>query len=236
MSVRSHFGVIASGIQSVFDPSSVSGLKIWLDASDLSTITKDGSDRVSQWNDKSGGARHLTQATAGDQPLWLSADQNGRDVIDFTSNRFMDDSWSAESVPNTIFIAAELPQTGTGGRTNLISGYSSNAQSVFGDDPENTYKYAAGSAQGGTKTGIEGTWQDVYALYGGAYDFEINGDSISSANCGTDDWTGMTVGASSVDSQFGDMKVGEIVGYNASITGDDKTAILNYLKTKWGIS
>jgi hypothetical protein len=41
-----------------------SALSMWLDANDVSTITlKDGST-VSQWNDKSGNARHAYQAKA----------------------------------------------------------------------------------------------------------------------------------------------------------------------------
>jgi prepilin-type N-terminal cleavage/methylation domain-containing protein len=36
---------------SSFEPTDVSNLKLWLDADDLYTITKDGSNLVSQWND-----------------------------------------------------------------------------------------------------------------------------------------------------------------------------------------
>lgn len=36
-----------------FNPKSISGLALWLDASDLSTITLNGSN-VSEWRDKSG--------------------------------------------------------------------------------------------------------------------------------------------------------------------------------------
>ena len=34
-------------------PFGITGLKLWLDSDDSSTITKDGSNLVSQWNDKS---------------------------------------------------------------------------------------------------------------------------------------------------------------------------------------
>ena len=40
---------------------------LWLDADDATTITKDGGNLVSQWNDKSGNARHVTQATAANR-------------------------------------------------------------------------------------------------------------------------------------------------------------------------
>ena len=44
-------------------------LKLWLDANDESTITKDGSNYVSQWADKSGNGNHATQGTGNLQPV-----------------------------------------------------------------------------------------------------------------------------------------------------------------------
>ena len=60
-----------------------SSLALWLDAADSSTITLNGSD-VSQWNDKSGNAKHATQATAANQPAYLTTGFNGKPVISFT--------------------------------------------------------------------------------------------------------------------------------------------------------
>jgi hypothetical protein len=37
---------------------------MWFDATDLSSITKDGAGLISQWSDKSGNAKHATNATA----------------------------------------------------------------------------------------------------------------------------------------------------------------------------
>ena len=51
---------------------------LWLDAADADTITLNGSN-VSQWNDKSGNARHVSQSTSGNQPLYDSTD----DFVDF---------------------------------------------------------------------------------------------------------------------------------------------------------
>lgn len=67
-----------------FDPSSLNGLELWLDASDSSTITATGSPlKVSQWNDKSGNARHVTQATGTAQPSSGVNTQNGLNVLTF---------------------------------------------------------------------------------------------------------------------------------------------------------
>jgi hypothetical protein len=45
---------------------------LWYDAADASTITV--STGVSEWRDKSGNARHLSQATGANQPAWNSVD------------------------------------------------------------------------------------------------------------------------------------------------------------------
>ena len=55
---------------------------LWLDAADASTITLNGGN-VSQWNDKSGNARHATQATAASQPAYTAAGLNGKAVLTF---------------------------------------------------------------------------------------------------------------------------------------------------------
>lgn len=57
-------------------------LALWLDAADASTITLNGST-VSQWNDKSGNARHASQATAANQPTRTLNGLGGRTVLTF---------------------------------------------------------------------------------------------------------------------------------------------------------
>ena len=61
-------------------------LALWLDADDAPTITLNGST-VSQWQDKSGNARHVSQATASVQPAYLANDLNGKAGIDFYLNK-----------------------------------------------------------------------------------------------------------------------------------------------------
>lgn len=58
---------------------------LWLDAADTSTITA-SSGAVSQWDDKSSGARHFTQSTAGSRPTTGVTTLNGRNVIDFDND------------------------------------------------------------------------------------------------------------------------------------------------------
>lgn len=56
----------------------------WLDAGDtVNSVTKDGSNSVSSWRDKNGGAVNFEQSTPGYYPTWVDAVLNGYPVIQF---------------------------------------------------------------------------------------------------------------------------------------------------------
>ena len=60
-------------------------LALWLDAADTDTITLNGSN-VSQWDDKSGNARHASQETATNQPAYLATGFNGKPTLQTDGN------------------------------------------------------------------------------------------------------------------------------------------------------
>jgi hypothetical protein len=74
-----------------FTPTSITGLALWLDASDLTTLWQDSgrttpvaanSDPVGAWDDKSGNARHFTQATSSKRVSYLTNLVNGLPALD----------------------------------------------------------------------------------------------------------------------------------------------------------
>lgn len=71
---------------------------LWLDAADSGTITLT-SGKVSQWADKSGNARHVSQSSDAARPVITAAGQNGMDVVTFDGN-------------DTLATAANFPETG----------------------------------------------------------------------------------------------------------------------------
>ncbi len=68
-----------------FSPTDISGLELWLDAADSSTITTTSVGRVSQWSDKSGKDKHATQATDNIRPLFVPSVTNGLPGVRFDS-------------------------------------------------------------------------------------------------------------------------------------------------------
>lgn len=71
---------------------------IWLDAADPDTITI-ASGKISQWADKSGNARHISQSSDAARPVITAAVQNGMDVVTFDGN-------------DVLATAASFPETG----------------------------------------------------------------------------------------------------------------------------
>lgn len=68
-----------------FNPKQIAGLQVWIDGSDSSTFTLNGST-VSEWRDKSGNGRHFTQATALRQPAITSNAKSGKSAVAFTND------------------------------------------------------------------------------------------------------------------------------------------------------
>lgn len=107
-----------------FTPQSLANLALWLDSSDIITITKDGSDKVSQWNDKSGNGNNASQGTGANQPTYIPASINSKSVINFDGSTNVLNIAASSSIANifsgggTIItvIRAETMGGGGGGR------------------------------------------------------------------------------------------------------------------------
>ena len=69
------------------------GLKLWLDASDSSTITE-SSGAVSQWSDKSGNSNHVVQSTADNKPKTSISSLNGLNTLSFDGTDYLQASSS----------------------------------------------------------------------------------------------------------------------------------------------
>lgn len=75
-----------------FSPLDISGLQLWLDGSNLSSLYQDAArttpvttdaDVVGAMSDLSGNGRHATQSTTASKPTYRAAVQNGRGVVRF---------------------------------------------------------------------------------------------------------------------------------------------------------
>lgn len=229
-------GLAGRAVQAVpaavtYDPLTLSPL-FWFDAADSASVTLNGST-VSQWNDKSGNGYHLTQGTAGSQPTYTSAGQNGRNIITFdgTSDTLSRSTTPTVTQPFSVWIAMKWNAL-TAEQRLMMCG--SNLQIYLAP----TFTMYAGSnaaVSGGDSTSVP----IVYGLVfnGSSSVARRNGSVISSSLAvGASSGSGLRVGSHDnlAANTFASMSVYEIIGKSGTFSAGDITALEAYLKAKWG--
>ena len=199
----------------------------WFDAQE--NITKDGSNLVSAWGDKSGLAHHLLQATGSKQPLW-SADGVLFDGID----NFMKCVAFTWVQPEFIYIVIKSLVWGINDRFFDGQVGSSGMVADFTSSPNI-------SAYAGTHLGANAAPLNTYfilrVLFNGASSkVIINDETPLTWNCGANNMGGFTLGAISEGNQFfANIEVKEIILRKVGDAAGDEAAIYAYLATKYEI-
>ena len=63
------------------NPCGVAGVKVWFDASDVTSLLLDKSNNVSQWQDKSGFENHALQSDITQQPVYIRNGINNKPAL-----------------------------------------------------------------------------------------------------------------------------------------------------------
>ncbi len=221
------------------------GLKLWLDASDLSTITKDGSNLISQIDDKSGNGYHATQGTGANQPTWVDNQQNGKAIARFDGSAdhliLPSGLYDIPTGPNTIFAVAKQDADGAAERVLTMAVNNSTRYCLLFEDTANSLGFVNNTSfdritiGGATTTNFNavygrrsGTTQAI-AFNGGSENTEttaVNGPGINQAIIGA---TGNGLAA------FLNGDIGEILVYDRSLSEAEITLVIAYLLYKWGL-
>ena len=112
-----------------FSPTKISSLALWLDAADAATITLDGSNNVSQWNDKSGNGRHAAQGTTLNRPGYLTNQLNGLAAVrPSTVSKWLDIAgFPSLAGGYSVFAVVQSPGSADAGIISLNAGVASSA-------------------------------------------------------------------------------------------------------------
>jgi hypothetical protein len=248
-----------------FDPRSISGLALWLDAADSASVTLN-SGNVSEWRDKSGGGRHFSQSTAANQPQYVAGGQNNRSVLRNDGTRFMlrnlggvfseSLSYLGETT-HTIIFANKT--TATNNANYLLWAHNppnSNGNRLIVAGPWGSGTFTAGSYlvdSGNASTGRlnsstnNGTAAHVFA-------FRRDGSAFSMFRNGTADGTATRASAPAMNfsgtfglwaeiglsgagsNNHGGGDMYEAMYYNRALTESERQAIERYMGAKWGIT
>jgi hypothetical protein len=221
---------------------------IWLDASDITTITKDGADKVSQWDDKSGNGNNATQGTGSQQGIFTPSAINSLSAINFDG---VDDKMATAlnwSLQWHIFIVIR-PTAVTGVRTILSSydgtgGLNFNGQYIFDVRSGSAFLFQAANLSpplsGAPSGGVNPNENYLLELTSDASKFAelfINDEFIDDGTHGTTGATEPTYVAGNIVTNTNTFKgfYGLFLKFPTILASGDRTTLLTYFANKWGV-
>jgi hypothetical protein len=229
-------------VSASWTPASVA-TSFWFDANNAGSITKDGSNNVSQWNDLSGNGRNATQATVGNEFVYTTGTLNSLPCLlsNQIANKNMATGAFAMSQP---FILMYVYKT-TG---NAQNGFAIVFDDVNGSDPrpvmftrrsdisDNTSIYA------GTANLVSGA---VVSINTGYYQYGIYNGASSESGLNATNASGGTIGTGGISngvliggkggSNSAEVSYCEIFAITGSSSATDLNNAITYVKNKWGL-
>lgn len=220
-----------------FAPTDISGLFVWIDASDTSTITH-SSGSVSQINDKSGNGRHFTQSTGSLQPVTGVETLNGLNVLDFPSSDKME--WTLSSAsrsdPWTVFMVVKSIAKG---RVNLSLGSNNGFAPVTWDEFDKVGFLIGGLIWSGTGPHISNwvihTTTSSYSGSTATMAALINGSTYNTYSGSMNEMSGKFWLNGDSAGAMADAHMAEVIIYKATLTTDERAAVHSYLNAKWAV-
>jgi len=220
----------------------------WYDASDASTITE-AAGKVSQWDDKSGNARHLVQAAGAEQPTTGIRQQNGLNILDGDGTEWMGFTPFPINADGNISIFAVF----------IVDTVSSWRNGIFAMDAASgpDFKFVSGpnGDVSGTFLGwVQGSYGDNLTLVGGPFpgpsiyntEFDKTGSGLATARVdGTDRASGAYTSALATPMFLTvltdknalydiDGAVAEVI-VTRDLRTSERQLIEGYLAWKWGL-
>jgi hypothetical protein len=226
-----------------FDPAKISGLAVWLDASDASTLfnaTSGGSlpannAIVARWEDKSGNGRHFTRATAN-QPTRVTSAVNSKDAVRFVG---------AQYITRT---------GGTFGAADIVDVF------FVSQTSDTAYVFLSSSTNGGAY--YDATQNNGNSALGGfnsptVSQYRVNGANVTNTRSALLTARGSTanilsvIGSTVTGSAWEGLELNyrhgggfdvsdgyacELLIYSSSVSTADRNAIESYLGNKWGVT
>lgn len=234
-----HRALLAAGA-AAWTPASLSPA-MWLDASDATTVTLDGSSKVSAWADKSGNGRGMSQGTAANRPTYADT-RNGLSVVTCAASvaQWMTGTTWGPST-SAITIAAVIQNYNSANARVAFSLGSNNhiGVTVRGDSTGSVGALLGGVAWLTTSTASTTNWsQLIVRRTGGTNTVRLNAADLTVTGGGSS-----TPGAASGSMWIGGdstakgyWRIAEIVVVNGSaLTGGDLTSLESYLNQKWAV-
>lgn len=222
-------------------PSDISGLRLWLDAADLTTLFTDAgaatqssldTSQILRWNDKSGLGRDMSGVAFARR---LATGINGAryPCMQFTGTDFQA-ATAAYSSHNaiTVFLVGQMPNLATNDQRFLTADSlllilsldtSKGSQFLFTADGTNELTAISGAFISATYTDAVDTKTEIYNPTYASY--TVARPDTSNLNTSTV----LRIGTNSAD-----IRISELLIWDRALSTGERTLIANYLQQKWG--
>lgn len=231
---------------SVFSPSDISGLQLWLDADDSNTITLNSTNgsTVSQWDDKSGNNYHVSQSDDSSQPTYVESVLNSKNIVRFDgADKLINGSATPAggSTNRTVFVVFNRTSPLNDIGYPLTLGISSSTGQTFGISQEIAVR--TGNSSRVFTTAVDSTHAIVTVALNGTSTTDLsarkNGSTLcvdSTSQSILNTASGIILGQNTANSgpHYGD--VAEIIVYDSALSTSDIQSVESYLASKWGIA
>ena len=221
-----------------FSPRSISGLALWLDASDSSTITT--GTGVSQWRDKSASGSVWAQGVGNNQPATGTQTLNGRNVLVFdgTNDSLTSTAPYVGAMPASMFIVLRLIS-----KSSFARLWATN-DGLFGFLQQSTTGLIRWDLNGSTWSTYpsDATGVTVIATAilptSGSGESRFNGVTTSSsvARPPASTFTGVNYIGSYGAGNYSNFWLAEMGWYTRDISTIERAKLEKYLAGKWGVT
>ena len=219
------------------------GMQLHLDAALPATVIRDGSNLVSQWNDKSGKIRNMS-SSGSNRPLYQATGLGGLGALQFDGSddfmTFSDQtlSYIASKSFTVIYVASKpannntwvIGGTNTATRTNLYAGNLTSNTHRFGFSNDDQGSIVTVAAAGTTEI-----YTLVYDVSNNLRVVRRNGVEVSRAvsQGSLSSMTGQSIGR--YVSSYGSFKIGELIIYDRALQLFEYNTVEKDLISKWSI-
>lgn len=212
-----------------------------IDAGTIVPVTPSDGDGVSQWNDQSSNARHLTALAPSKHDYRLVYNATGLNGLGTVRAYATQTARRAFTLPQPTHHFMVVKPHAWGSGAFLLDGNTENAMALKGIASAPNYGLNAGATGPAAEIPIK-RWSIVELCFNGADSFiRVNGGTKHVGNAGTAAAAGLFLGVdggSDVVSEYakhGDVEFAEIICASAVQTEANAAKLRRYLTNKWGL-
>lgn len=211
-------------------PLSYTGLQLWLDANDITTITtSSGTNTITAWTNKSQVSKTIT---LGGSPKLITSSLNGRSGVRFTTSDYLRET-SNYPAPVTVMYVGRL----TGGANGrFITAISNNwLLGTHGGTINDGYFEGWVYDSPTTADTTARLWSATIGGSGVNSVIYSNTSSLASNQNGVTGPNGISVNQSPYGEQS-NCELYELIIYNRTISSDERDNLFTYFYNKWGVA